>query len=154
MYDRILVALDGSERAERVLPHVEALAEKFGSTVILLEATTPEEAFIAASTSDPLIVPTGDPTPIVEAERQEATAYLQGLESRLRRKGLAVESESRQADADDLIVQRATELGADLIALTTHGRGGLGRLVFGSVADAVLRHATCPVLLVRVGDET
>ena len=47
-------------------------------------------------------------------------------------------------------MRRAREFGAGLIAMTTHGRGGLGRLMFGSVADAVLRHAPCPVLLVGV----
>jgi nucleotide-binding universal stress UspA family protein len=50
-----------------------------------------------------------------------------------------------------VIVQRARELGVDLIAMTTSGRGGLERTLFGSVADKVLRTADCPILLVRVG---
>lgn len=48
------------------------------------------------------------------------------------------------------ILESAQQLEADLIAMTTHGRGGLGRLVLGSVADEVVRHAVCPLLLVRV----
>jgi nucleotide-binding universal stress UspA family protein len=51
-----------------------------------------------------------------------------------------------------VIVERARELGISLILMTTHGRSGLGRLVFGSIADSVLRHAACPVLLVRITD--
>ena len=154
MYGRILVALDGSEVAERILPHVEALAEKFGSTVTLLQATTPPETLVAASTAEPGAAAAVDPTPTIEAERHETQRYLEAVTDRLRRRGLAVESESPQAGAAEIIVERASELGADLIAMTTHGRGGLGRLVFGSVADAVLRSATCPVLLVRVRDES
>jgi nucleotide-binding universal stress UspA family protein len=159
MYTRIIVALDGSELAERVLPYVEALAEKFGSAVILLRATAPPEvlAASAAGTGPPLMpadrpMPV-DPTPIIEAERQEAASYLGMLAGRLRRRGLAVTHEHHEGLAADVIVARARESRAALIAMTTHGRGGLGRLLFGSTADAVLRHAPCPVLLVRVSDE-
>jgi nucleotide-binding universal stress UspA family protein len=55
----------------------------------------------------------------------------------------------RRGHPADEIVAAARETGADLIAMSTHGRGGLGRLVFGSVAQAVLRHADMPVLLMR-----
>lgn len=155
MYDRILVALDGSEVAERVLPYVEALAARFGSTVSLLRATTAPGTIIAQTTAGGGMVAPGiiDPTPIIEAERQEANAYLRALAERLRGAGLAVQAESAEGPADEVILQRAAELPAALVAMTTHGRGGFGRLVFGSVADAVLRHAPCPVLLVRVSDD-
>ena len=154
MYDRILVPLDGSDIAERVLPHVEALAEKFGSAVTLLQATTPPETLIAASAEG--AAPAGpvlDPTPIVEAERQAASAYLEVAAERLRGRGLAVAGERPEAAPADAIVEHAHRAGTDLIAMTTHGRGGLGRLILGSVADEVLRSAPCPVLLVRVSEE-
>jgi nucleotide-binding universal stress UspA family protein len=156
MYDRILVALDGSALAEQVLPHVEALAERFRSTVILLRATTPPGMIIAGSTAgaQPLAGAVVDPTPIVEAERQEAATYLQAVADRLRKQRVTVECEQVEGPADQTIAERARSLGADLIAMTTHGRGGLGRLVFGSVADAVLRHAPCPVLLVRAHESS
>jgi nucleotide-binding universal stress UspA family protein len=51
-----------------------------------------------------------------------------------------------------VIIRRARELDASVIAMTTHGSGRLARLIFGSTADAVLRHAPCPILLVRVGE--
>jgi nucleotide-binding universal stress UspA family protein len=60
-----------------------------------------------------------------------------------------VESRVRRGNAVDQIVAAARETGADLIAMSTHGRGGLGRLVFGSVAQAVLRQAEVPVFLMR-----
>lgn len=145
VYERILVALDGSERAERVLPYVAPLADKFGASVTLLRATTSVGMVVAGDI---------DPTPLLEAERQEATAYLAALAARLAEVGLTVSTASPEGPAADALVEHARRTGADLIALTTHGRGGLGRLLFGSVADAVLRHAPCPVLLVRLGEAT
>jgi nucleotide-binding universal stress UspA family protein len=137
MYEHLLVALDGSEAAERVLVHAEALANAFHSTVMLLRAVVD-------------VTPPLDPTPILDAERSGAGEYLAGVAAGLRQKGITVSVELPEGDAADMIVERARALGVSLIAMTTHGRGGLGRLVFGSTADSVLRHATCPVLLVRV----
>jgi nucleotide-binding universal stress UspA family protein len=68
---------------------------------------------------------------------------------RLEAAGVAVERRRLDGPAGESVVAAAREGGADLIAMTTHGRGGLGRLVMGSVADYVLQHAPCPVLLVR-----
>jgi nucleotide-binding universal stress UspA family protein len=154
MYRRILVALDGSEVAERILPHVEALAEKFGSALTLLRATPGMGEVVAATGAGggPMDGEVVDPTPIIEAERQEAAAYLDAAAADLRGKGLTVDCDQPEGPAGELVVERARRLGADLIAMTTHGRGGLERLVFGSVADAVLRNAPCPVLLVRVSE--
>jgi nucleotide-binding universal stress UspA family protein len=159
VYARIVVALDGSARAELVLPYVEALAEQFGSSVTLLRATTPVEAIIApavAATMPPLAPNVAatpiDPTAVVAAERREVESYLRALAQRLRSRGLAVSYEQHEGPAADVIITRARDLDASVIAMTTHGRGGLERLVFGSTADAVLRHAPCPVLLVRVGE--
>ena len=156
MYARIVVPLDGSPLAEQVLPHVEALARAFDSTVTLVRATSPPGPIIV-DTAGTLPVggpgaPVVDPTPLVEAEREAAARYLEELVDRLRGQGIAVESSLPEGGAADAIGAQARALGADLIAMTTHGRGGLGRLVFGSVADAVLRQAPCPVLLVRVGE--
>jgi len=156
MYEHLLVALDGSEPAEHVLPHAEALAQKFGSTVTLLRAVVSAETLLAQSaTAGPAVgevAPPMDPTPILEAEQSAASEYLTALEGRLRQKGLNVSTEHPEGNASDVIVERAQALGVSLILMTTHGRSGLGRLGFGSTADAVLRHAACPVLLVRVHD--
>jgi nucleotide-binding universal stress UspA family protein len=86
----------------------------------------------------------------IETEEHEARTYLEHVGNVLRGKGLQVETQIPEGAAVQAIVDCAKRLRADLIALTTHGRGGLTRLVFGSVAEGVLRSAPCPVLLLRV----
>jgi nucleotide-binding universal stress UspA family protein len=157
MYEQIVVALDGSPAAERVLEHAEALATAFGSHITLLHATLSAEMVLAqASAGDTgagQVAPALDPDPVLEADHQTAANYVNGVAARLRQRGLTVEVETPEGPADNLIVERAHALGAQLILMTTHGRGGLGRVVFGSTADAVMRHAPCPVLMVRIHDE-
>src|SRR6266851_5585159 len=70
-----------------------------------------------------------------------AVEYLNRVAERLRRHNLNVNLEHPPGPSDQVIVERAAALGVSLILMTTHGRGGLGRLVFGSTADSVLRHA-------------
>jgi nucleotide-binding universal stress UspA family protein len=155
MYTHILVALDGSDLAERVLVYVQPLVEKFGSKVTLIRATTSTETFIAATAGDQVAGawPAVDPVELAEEEQEDTASYLQGLAQRLGQQGLTVDFEEPQGDAADTVVRRAAALGADLIAMTTHGRTGLGRLLLGSVAEGVIRHAPCPVLLVRVNED-
>ncbi len=162
LYTHILVALDGSEFAERILPYVEELAEKFGSTLTLVQATVSATSLVsttapgAAPAAGPLVGPApvgttpANPMEIVEAQRREASNYLSQLAERFRGRNFAVNYEHQEGPAAEVILERARELGVDLIAMTTHGRSGLGRLVLGSVADEVMRHALCPVLLVRI----
>lgn len=149
-YERILVALDGSSLAERVLSSIEPLAQKFGSRVTLLRVVTPayvptEAAVGVVSTDGPAAV-----APAADTVRQEARSYLDGLQQRLEAEGLTVQSECPEGPPSEVILSRARQLGADLIALTTHGRTGVDRLLLGSVAEDVIRRAPCPVHLVRV----
>lgn len=157
MYERILVALDGTPAAERVLPHVEALAAAFSSHITLLRATISPEMIVALESAGDASVgqvpPVMDPEPVVEADQETAEAYLGRMADALRQRNVHVEVETPEGAANTVIVERAVELDAGLIIMTTHGRGGLGRLVFGSTADSVMRHAPCPVLLVRVDDD-
>jgi nucleotide-binding universal stress UspA family protein len=152
MFQHIVVALDGSQLAERVLPYVEELAAKFGSKLVLVRSTPPVErsgAALAAAEGALTI----DPTAWVDQERAEAESYLTDISNRLRERRIAVETAQPEGVAAQVIAQEARRSGADLIAMTTHGAGGLGRLLFGSVADEVLRTAPCPVLLVRVHEQ-
>jgi nucleotide-binding universal stress UspA family protein len=159
MYERLLVALDGSPAAERVLEHAEALATAFGAQITLLRATlSPEMVLAQAGAGDAsvgqLAAPALDPDPVLEADHESAAEYLNGVAQRLRgARNLNVSVESPEGPANTVIVERATALNTSLILMTTHGRSGLGRMVFGSTADSVLRHAPCPVLLVRIHDE-
>ena len=97
---------------------------------------------------DPYAV--GDIVGAIQIERQAATEYLQGVAERLGSRGLRVTHEVQEGPLGITIIERANALGANLIAMTTHGRGGLERVILGSVADDVIRRSNCPVLLVRV----
>jgi nucleotide-binding universal stress UspA family protein len=147
-----MVPVDGSDLAEAVLPHAVALAERFHATIELVRAYTPSSSLIAASaaSSMPGTGPVLDPAPFIAAGRQEADTYLSRLAASLGGKNLTISQRRLDGTAAESIVQAARNDDIDLILMTTHGRGGLGRMVLGSVADFVLRHAPCPVLLVRV----
>jgi nucleotide-binding universal stress UspA family protein len=159
MYQRLLVALDGSTAAERVLEHAEALASAFGSTITLVRATVSTEMVLAQEApgnggiGQLTPVPPVDPLPVVQAEESAAADYLERVANRLKQRGLQVITEHIDGLPNQVIVERAEALNIDLILMTTHGRSGLGRMVFGSTADSVLRHARCPVLLVRVTED-
>lgn len=161
MYEHILVALDGSANAEKVLPNVQAIAEKFGSTITLLRAVaSPEELALAVSTApvigQPLVaypIAGIDPTEMSDAERDDAGRYLAQISAHLTSKGLQVATVEPEGPPADAILNYAREHNCNLIAMTTHGRGGLGRLIMGSVADDVLRRSYCPLLLVRIHEE-
>jgi nucleotide-binding universal stress UspA family protein len=120
--------------------------------VILLRAVPALERAVAAQAG--IAAGFVDPTPVIEQERSEATLYLERVGERLINRGLSVVWKQPEGSASEAILEHAQASNADLIALTTHGRGGLGRAVFGSVADEVLRRARCPVLLLRVTEES
>jgi nucleotide-binding universal stress UspA family protein len=165
MYEKILVPLDGSVLAERVLQHVQAIAEKFGSTVVLLRATLPPEELVPPAgmglpmgdmaAYDSLLSPTSiqDFQAVLEAEESETKAYLKGMSEHLSGHGFAVTTEHKDGAASEVIIEFSKSLPADLVAMTTHGRSGLARVVVGSVADEVVRKVSCPVLLVRVSEK-
>ena len=152
MYHHILAPLDGTEVGELVLPHIEALARAFQARVTLLWVTTaPEELLMGAAGAMAAVAPNVfDQVADVESEHTLAEDYLRVVVRRLRERGIEVMGERVQGDTAPTIVARAQQLGADLIAMSTHGRGGLARLAFGSVSDDVVDTSPCPVLLVRV----
>jgi nucleotide-binding universal stress UspA family protein len=143
MYKKILVPLDGSELAEQVLPHVSQLAGCTGAEIILLRV--PSEPVYDYLVPDPEIA--------VEMRRDIETGaqvYLDEIQAELKAMGLNASTlVVWGAPVQDTIIQVARELRVDLIAMSTHGRSGLARMVIGSVADDVVRHAPVPVMLVR-----
>ena len=155
MYSHILVPLDGSQAAEEVLPHVQALVEKFGARVTLLRATTSPATLIASTSAglEPTAGPLVDPTPILDEERAAIGEYLRAIAARSQSQGMQAALAEPEGPPADAILRFATEEGVDLIAMTTHARSGLERLVLGSVSDRVARHSMCPVLLVRPSEE-
>jgi nucleotide-binding universal stress UspA family protein len=139
---RILVPLDGSELAEAALPRVAALAQASGARVTLLQVVGPPTPELQPY--EVAVLPEDD-----EALAEQARRYLAGAAARLSERGVGVESEVAFGWPAERIGAAAAEHHADLIAMSTHGRGGLDRLIVGSVADRVLRRAEVPVLLVR-----
>ena len=147
MYTTILVPLDGSPRAEKILAHVESLAAKFGAKVILLQVVEPNVAMVTPYD----MVPYYDPA---EAEHitQEARTYLATKESELQSLGLTVKSVTESGPVVSVVLDVAEREGADLIAMASHGRTGLGRVFYGSVAEGILHKADRPLLLIRATD--
>jgi nucleotide-binding universal stress UspA family protein len=130
MFDRILVPLDRSALAERAIPYAIALAQVTNGHIVLLHA-----------------IPSGLALHRGEAEL-DAAARLDELADQLRHQGIRVDARTVPGNAAEAIVATAGRAHTDVIVMSTHGRGGLGRWLYGSVADQVLRWAEVPILLV------
>ncbi len=140
IFSRIVVPLDDSELAEQILPEVAALASRFDSKVSLLHVLTP------VTYSQKEIMQPG--LPWWDADIATADSYLNGAASSLTDQGLTVNRDV--VLSDDIvtaILDYAVRTRADVIALATHGRGGVIRLVFGTVADAVTRTSPTSLLV-------
>lgn len=147
MFKKILIPLDGSELSEKVLPYASKLAKQIGAEVVLLKVVpTPihEYSFsgLAGLSSQPI-----HPTPAEDLYAQ-AEGYLQRVAFDYF-PDQNVTLEVSGGSTAETILDFATAQGVGLIAMTTHGRGGIARLVLGSVADEIVRLAHIPVLLVR-----
>jgi nucleotide-binding universal stress UspA family protein len=158
MIKNVLVGLDGSTLAEAVLPYVKSLAKSTGIEVILARAVSD------ASTTDflirtiPHVLPyagyrsTESATPVVAetpSDHDEAERYLEDVAARLRSRGVAVETAVLVGEPAPALIAEADLRQADLIFLCTHGRSGISRLVYGSVAEAVVAGSHVPVFLAR-----
>ncbi len=147
MYQKILVPLDGSELAECVLPHVESIARGCGvQNVIFLRVVEP---FYMPSGGDGVSFSDKDIKRINSENRTAAESYLSQLASRTKYDRVNVQSEVITGKAADSIAEYVTKNEVDLIVIATHGRSGVSRWVWGSVADRVLRSACVPILMVR-----
>jgi nucleotide-binding universal stress UspA family protein len=142
MYKRVLVPVDGSDVAEAILPFILDIAGPLDLEVVLLQVNRPIPPLAMEGTR---YVEVDD----VEERREAAKAYLAGLVAEMKAKGIEAETRVRRGEPVEEILAAAREEDADLIAMTTHGRTGPARLLFGSVAEGVLRHASVPVFLMR-----
>jgi nucleotide-binding universal stress UspA family protein len=143
MYRRVLVPLDGSPLAEGVLPFIVDIAGPLDLEIHLVRVVQPQPPEVIEGSRHVIFED-------IEGRMTEATDYLRGVSVELAAKGVRATTEARRGEPVTEIVNAAREAGADLIAMTTHGRSGLGRLLFGSVAEAVLRQAEIPVFLMRL----
>ena len=140
MFERILIPIDFSPHSEAALAYGRELAQRCNSALHLMHIT--ENPFLRATVSD-------------RRSSEEAAAHW--LDDRLteadrRRGSVAIVEQSDEPAAE--ILRYAKSANIDLIVMGTHGRTGLARLVLGSVAEAVVRAAPCPVLTVRSAETT
>jgi nucleotide-binding universal stress UspA family protein len=141
---KLLVPLDGSGLAEGILPYVKGLATRLFLGVVLLRVFT-----VAAMVHAAAEVPTRVFDMLEVEAKAEAERYLSQVSRDLARKGVLVEHELLKGAPGASIVDYAHKTEGCMVAMSTHGRTGLGRLVLGSVADHVIRHSGAPVLVFR-----
>lgn len=146
LFRRVLIPLDGSAMSESILDHVLSFGTPDATEYVILSVVAPHRDIEAPDAQTD--VSTGQSYD--ERQRDAARGYLDGVAVVLRSGGVPVtiRVEVHQETAQG-ILDAALEHQADLIALSTHGRGGLSRLLHGSVADKVVRGATAPVLVCR-----
>lgn len=148
VYARILVPLDGSKLAERALPVAEELAKLMSAPLHLLRVIDPAQFDLAVYGSYKSALAQSTSSPFPTDEGDAAHAYLERVQARKIEQGLATSSEVKYGVAAQEIMAVAQP--GDLIVIGTHGRSGLARWFLGSVAEAVVRRATVPVLVVPV----
>ncbi len=158
LYQRILVPLDGSELANTILPYVRKLAACTGAEVLLMQVV-PEPAPDVIMTraqfgwertmSSSIASGSGELARWIEHATAAARDRLDAVATVLTESGIRTETTVSVGRAAEAILDTAESRGADLIAMATHGYGGLRRFLMGSVADRVVQHAHAPVLLVR-----
>lgn len=160
MIKHILVALDGSALAEATLPFVERVARGGEAEVTLLRVVPPPSTtgVLVRSTSELLpfmaSIPIERPEASAEAARvarYEAERYLDALDDRLGSQGIIARGVVVVGEPAPTVIEEAGQRDADLIALGTRGRSGLGRWIYGSVAEAIVAQSPVPVFLARSG---
>ena len=147
MFSKILVPLDGSKRAETIIPYVQQLAQQNVATVILLQVLEPSASMVTPYD----MVPYFD-AEAIEQRKSEAKTYLAGLCGELRAEGLQVKKYVEQGPIVRTILDVAERESVKMIAMASHGRTGLARVFYGSVAAGVLHQADRPLFIVRADD--
>ncbi len=147
-----VVPLDGSQLAEQSLPLAKSRVQQFGGALALVRVVNTSRPMMAAAAAGSTAM---GPSPAaiegaeaqIQMETEDATRYLEALAGSLRNEGFNASWEVRKGIAATEIIAFAKEKQADVIAISTHGRTGLGRAVLGSVADEVIRTGGIPVLV-------
>ncbi|MBN1690219.1 MAG: universal stress protein [Dehalococcoidia bacterium] len=145
MYKKIMVPLDGSQIAECVIPHIEAIAGKSSAKVELVTVIEPLEIPTRGH-----IAISDDEIKQIDAEgKKEANKYLDRVSDRLTKAGVKTDTVILSGNAADRLTRYAVNNDIDLIIMATHGRSGISRLFWGSVAEKILRATEIPVLLIK-----
>jgi nucleotide-binding universal stress UspA family protein len=136
MLNTILLPLDGSPLAERARTYAMLLARRSGANIKLMQAV---QAYVAPGT---------DPIEAQVEVTQCAEEFLNAVAERMNAEGIKTESHIYYGEPISSILDAATRQRADMIVMSTHGRGGIARMLYGSVADQILRRSNVPVLMV------
>lgn len=142
---RIMVPLDGSMIGETAIPYAEALAQALGAKIVSFQALKP----IAVTGGEGAAMPSAMQDQEDERRRTSALAYLDSMGKAFQKKGLSTSSAVSLGSPANQIIDYAVANAIDLIAMSTHGRSGIGRWVFGSVTDKVVHAGDTAVLTVR-----
>jgi len=155
MFERILVPLDGSRVGEAAIPVIKKLVAKCppqaSVEITLLGAITMLRHWVVVGEASAPVSYTEEELKLI---RQRVTNYLEKTGKELEMKQVTVKTMVSTGNAAEEILKAAADVNADLIAMSTHGRSGLRRLVLGSITDKVVRGAGVPVLLVRAPEGT
>jgi nucleotide-binding universal stress UspA family protein len=142
MFSKILIPLDGSQVAEQVLPYATTLAQRRCAAITLLRvANHPVRQYYVEGLA--VNAAQSDDSPA------HCEAYLRRIVESLTQFGAVVGHVVQEGAIADVILDYADEMQADLIAMSTHGRTGIGRWWMGSVADRVVHNSHIPILLIR-----
>lgn len=146
---RVLVPLDGSRLSRKA---IDVVVRSFGTEAEITLFTSVQVPEIPVYGYVPIMPPEVAYKPPLETLRHDATGYLQEIAEHLREQGYTVNTRIEIGEPAQAITQAANALDVDMIVMSTHGRSGISRLLFGSVTNRVLSMAECPVLVVPSRD--
>jgi nucleotide-binding universal stress UspA family protein len=146
MYQHIIVPMDGSKLAECVLPHVEAIAG--GCNVARVTLACVVAPLHLHNYAEEKLLPK-ERRQMEDKVTNDARKYLNKIATQLKRRGIAAEYVVLTGDTVKQLVNYANKNDVDLFVISTHGRSGISQLVWGSIAESLLRHSCVPVLMVR-----
>ena len=145
MYKIIAVPLDGSPLAECVIPHIEALAKSPNCEIQLITVIEPVEI----PTRGKIALSDDDLKQIHEEMEKDAHTYLDQISHRLSRSGIKSRPVILAGKPAESLIEYVHNNRIDLLVMATHGRSGLTKLFWGSIAEKVIRSVNVPVLVVK-----
>jgi nucleotide-binding universal stress UspA family protein len=147
-YKKIIVPIDGSGWSERAIPHAVDIAHKYNSELVLLHVFKPPAAEYLGE-----IALAGQDEQLMQL-REEMKQHLMALRSKLRSENIEVRVQWIEGSGvAEIIIDYLKEEKADLVVMSSHGRTGISRMLFGSVANQVMEAVHIPVLIVRPDKE-
>jgi len=141
MFNRLLIPLDGSELSESIVSQAAAVAKPTGAEIVLFRVHEPMDRGVRQAMGEDIA------QKLDAVTREETQNYLDKIAGDLIRLGIKVDIAMAQGRPAEAIIEYATTHAVDLIVMATHGRSGLTKWAFGSVAEKVLRQSPVPVLI-------